>query len=191
MNKYELNEFEKKALDQFMSGKNLFSRDGAFAPLLRSFIEKSLEAEMESHLDPEARLTGNKRNGKGSKTLKTAHGLIEIETPEDRHSSFDPQIVKKRQTVLTDNLADKIIGMYGLGMSTRDISSHIKEIYDSEISPTMISEITDRIIPEIKAWQNRPLESMYCIVWLDAMHFKVKHEEKVQHKALYNILGVT
>lgn len=191
MNKYELNEFEKKALDQFMSGKNLFSRDGAFAPLLRSFIEKSLEAEMESHLDPEARLTGNKRNGKGSKTLKTAHGLIEIETPEDRHSSFDPQIVKKRQTVLTDNLADKIIGMYGLGMSTRDISSHIKEIYDSEISPTMISEITDRIIPEIKAWQNRPLESMYCIVWLDAMHFKVKHEGKVQHKALYNILGVT
>ena len=191
MSKHELNEFEKKALDQFMSGKNLFGKGGAFAPLLKSFIEKSLDVEMESHLDSEERSSGNKRNGKGFKTLKTSHGLVEVETPEDRHSSFAPQIVKKRQTILADNLADKIIGMYGLGMSTRDISSHIKEVYDSEVSHTVISEITDRIIPDIKAWQSRPLESMYCIVWLDAMHFKVKHEGKVQHKALYNILAVT
>ncbi|MDR9364835.1 MAG: IS256 family transposase [Balneolaceae bacterium] len=109
---------------------------------------------------------------------------------QDRQSSFSPQIIKKRETILADNLADKIIGLYGLGMSLRDISSHIKEMYDSEISHTVLSEITDRIIPQVKAWQNRPLEPVYCIVWLDAMHYKVRDEGQLQHKALYNILGI-
>ena len=190
MKKIEQIALEKKALEQLMSGKSLFGKEGAFAPMLQNFLEKALEAEMEAHLDDSERLRGNKRNGKGKKTIKSGLGSFEIETPSDRHSSFEPELVKKRQTILADNLSEKIIGLYGLGMSYRDISSHIKEMYDTDISHTVLSQITDRIIPEIKAWQNRPLESVYPIVWLDAMHFKVKDDGKIRHKALYNILGV-
>lgn len=178
---------EKKALDQLLTGKSLFGKDGAFAPMLKSFIEKALQAEMGSHLEGSE---NNKRNGRGKKTIKSSLGSFEIETPTDRKSSFEPEIIKKRQTILAENLSGKIIGLYGLGMSLRDISSHIKEMYDSDISHTVLSQITDQIIPDIKSWQNRPLESVYCIVWLDAMHYKVRVDGKIQHKALYNILAV-
>lgn len=190
MKQKDQDNFEKKALDQFMSGKSLFGKDGAFAPMLQRFIEKALEAEMEAHLDAKERENGNKRNGKGSKTIKSALGTFEIETPTDRQSNFEPELVKKRQTILADNLSEKIIGLYGLGMSLRDISAHIKDMYNTHISATVLSQITDRIIPDVKAWQNRPLEPLYCIVWLDAMHYKVKVEGKIEHKALYNILGI-
>jgi transposase-like protein len=190
MTQEELDQLQRKALEQFKSGQPLFGKDGAFAPMLKQFLEAALQAEMNAHLSEEERQSGNKRNGKGTKTIKSAEGTFQIETPQDRQSSFSPQIIKKRETILADNLADKIIGLYGLGMSLRDISSHIKEMYDSEISHTVLSEITDRIIPQVKAWQNRPLESVYCIVWLDAMHYKVREEGQVQHKALYNILGI-
>ncbi|WP_262894969.1 IS256 family transposase [Salegentibacter maritimus] len=187
----EQQEFEKKVLDQFMSGKSLFGAEGAFAPMLKNVIEKSLQAEMDSHLDSDERSKGNKRNGKGKKKLKSGFSSFDIETPEDRQSSFQPELVKKRQTILADNLSEKIIGLYGLGMSYRDISGHIKEMYDTDISHTVLSQITDQIIPDIKAWQSRPLEPLYCIVWLDAMHYKVKVDGKITHKALYNILGIT
>lgn len=190
MTTQEQQELEKKALEQFISGKSLFGKDGAFAPMLKNFIEKALESEMEGHLDGQERSKGNKRNGKGKKTIKSGFGTFDIETPQDRLSSFEPELVKKRQSILADNLSDKIIGLYGLGMSYRDISSHIKEMYDTEISHTVLSQITDRIIPDVKAWQNRPLEALYCIVWLDAMHYKVKVDGKIVHKALYNILGI-
>lgn len=190
MKQEELQNLEKKALDQMLSGKSLFGKDGAFAPLLKSFIEKALEAEMDNYLDDSERSKGNKRNGKGKKSLKTGIGTFDIETPADRQSSFEPELVKKRQTILADNLSEKIIGLYGLGMSLRDISGHIKEMYDTDISHTILSQITDRIIPDVKAWQSRPLEPSYCIVWLDAMHYKVKVDGKIEHKALYNILGV-
>jgi transposase-like protein len=156
--------------------------------MLKGFIEKSLDIEMSSHLTDISE--NNKRNGKGKKTLKTNIGEIEIVTPTDRNSSFEPSIVKKRQTILADNLSEKIIGLYGLGMSLRDICSHIEEIYDMQISHTVLSEITDRIIPDIKAWQSRPLEALYCIVWMDAMHYKVSINGKIAHRVLYNILGV-
>lgn len=190
MNTKKQTEFEKKVLDQFMSGKSLFGKDGAFAPMLKNVIEKALSAEMEAHLDADARSKGNKRNGKGKKTLKSSFGSFDIETPQDRKSSFEPEIIKKRQTILADNLSDKIIGLYGLGMSYRDISSHIKELYDTDISHTVLGQITDKIIPDIKAWQSRPLEPVYCILWLDAMHYKVKVDGKITHRALYNILGI-
>ncbi len=190
MTQEQIDEMERKALEQFRTGKSLYGKDGAFAPLLKSFLEKALEAEMEDHLDEVERDGGNKRNGKGKKTIKSSAGSFEIQTPEDRQSTFEPQIIKKRETIMADSLEQKIIGLYGLGMSLRDISAHIKEMYDMNISHTVLSEITDRIIPEVKAWQNRPLEEMYCIVWLDAMHYKVKEEGKITHKALYNILGV-
>jgi len=190
MDRKELEGIEEKALQQFKSGKSLFGKDGAFAPLLKNFIEKALEAEIEEHLSDEERSKGNKRNGKGRKTIKSSAGSFEIETPQDRHSSFEPELIKKRQTILAESLEEKIIGLYGLGVSYRDISRHIKEMYDTEISHTVLSQITDKIIPEIKAWQNRPLEAVYPIIWLDAIHFKVKEEGKVNHKALYNILGI-
>jgi len=179
-----------KALEQLRSGQSLTGKDGVFAPLLKQFIESALEAEMSSHLDDFERISGNKRNGKKSKTLKTGSGEIEIATPQDRNSSFEPQLVKKRETVLADNLAPKIIGLYGLGMSFRDISGHIKEMYDVEISHSTLSEITDRVIPQVKAWQCRELESLYPIVWLDAMHYKVRDEGRVASRAVYNVLAI-
>ena len=190
MTQTEQDLLEKKALDQLLSGKSLFGKEGAFAPMLKNFLEKALEAEMENHLSLSDSTENNKRNGKGKKTIKSGIGTFEIQTPTDRNSSFEPEIIRKRQTILAENLSEKIIGLYGIGMSLRDISSHIKEMYDTDISPTVLSQITDKIIPDIKAWQSRPLEPMYCILWLDAMHYKVRTDGKVQHKALYNILGI-
>ncbi len=192
-NKMESEEFkamQAKALEQLRSGQSLTGKGGAFAPLLKEFIETALAAEMDGHLDLEERSKGNKRNGKGVKTLKTDAGEILIETPQDRQSSFSPQIIKKRETILADNLAPKIIGLYGLGMSFRDIASHIEEMYDMEISHATLSEITERIIPKVKEWQCRPLESLYTIVWLDAMHYKVKDGGKVVSRAVYNVLAI-
>lgn len=168
MNNEELEALKQKTLEQFKTGKSLFGKDGAFAPMLKEFIEAALEAEMSAHLSKDEE-EGNKRNGKGTKTLKSSLGEVTIQTPQDRHSSFEPELVKKRQRILADSLEEKIIGLYGLGNSLRDISAHIKEMYDMEISHTVLSEITDRIIPKMKEWQNRPLEPVYCIVWLDAM----------------------
>ena len=187
----ELSELESKALSQFKTGKPLFGKDGAFAPLLQSFLEKALEAEMEAHLGDQERSGGNKRNGKGKKTVKSSSGEFTISTPQDRQSSFEPEIIKKRETILAENLEDKIIGLYSLGMSLRDISDHIKEMYDTNISHTVLSQITDKILPEVKEWQNRPLDAVYPIVWLDAMHYKVRNDGSVKHRAVYNIIGIT
>lgn len=184
--------FKEKVLKQFLSGENLFGKEGALAPLLKEFLEEALQAEMEDHLRDEETgwSSGNKRNGKGNKTVKSHVGEVTIETPQDRKSSFEPKIIEKRQRILADSLEDQIIALYGMGSSMRDISAHIREMYDTEVSTEVISEITDRVVPKVKEWQNRPLEEVYCIVWLDAMHFKVREEGKVRHKALYNILGI-
>ncbi len=114
MEQLELEELQRKALEQFKTGKSLFGKGGAFAPMLKQFIEAALESEMEAHLDKEERSIGNKRNGKGKKTVKSSSGSFEIDTPQDRNSSFEPQIIRKRETILVDNLQDKIIGLYGL-----------------------------------------------------------------------------
>lgn len=190
MESEEFKKMQKLALEQLRTGKSLTGKGGAFAPLLKQFLETALAVEMEEHLSEEERESGNKRNGKSTKTLKTIDGEVVIETPQDRKSTFSPEIVKKRETILADNLASKIIGLYGLGMSFRDISSHIEEMYDVSISHSTLSEITERIIPQVKEWQSRPLESMYTIVWLDAMHYKVKNGGKVENRAVYNILAI-
>lgn len=190
MESEEFKVMQAKALEQLRRGQSLTGKDGAFAPLLKQFLEAALEAEIDVHLDAVERANGNKRNGKGVKTLKTMDGAVTIETPQDRQSSFSPQIVKKRETVLAENLAPKIIGLYGLGMSFRDIASHIEEMYDVEVSHSTLSEITERVIPLVKEWQCRPLEPMYTIVWLDAMHYKVKDGGKVSSRAVYNVLAI-
>lgn len=185
---YEL--MKQKALEQLRSGKSLYGKDGAFAPLLKSFLDAALEAELESHLDEAERSSGNRRNGKTSKDVRTSSGTITVETPRDRASSFEPELIRKRETILAESLESKILGMYGLGMSLRDISKHIKDMYDTDISHATLSAITDKIIPEVKEWQSRPLEELYTIVWLDAMHYKVKEDHRMVSHAVYNILGI-
>ena len=187
---FNLGEIKKKALEQFRSGKSLYGKDGAFGPMLKSFLESALEGELDSHLDGDERKDGNRKNGKTSKTIQTSGGPIELETSRDRNATFEPELVKKRETVLADTLEKKILGMYGLGMSFRDISSHLKEMYDADISHSTLSAITDRILPTIKEWQARPLESVYSIVWLDAMHYKVKDQGRIVARAVYHILGI-
>lgn len=186
----EYEQMKQKALEQLRSGKSLYGKDGAFAPLLKSFLDAALEAEMETHLDEAERSTGNRRNGKTSKDIRTSSGTISVETPRDRASSFEPELIRKRETILAESLESKILGMYGLGMSLRDISKHIKDMYDTEISHATLSAITDKIIPEVKEWQSRPLEELYTIVWLDAMHYKVKEDHRMVSHAVYNILGI-
>lgn len=139
---YEL--VKQKLREQFRTSKSLFSNGGAFAPLLQEMLNSMLEGEMDAHLDDEERSIGNRRNGKSPKLLKTSAGTIEVNTPRDRQSSFEPEIVRKRETIMAQSLEDKIIGLYSLGTSLRDISAHIKETYDTDISATTLSSITDK-----------------------------------------------
>ena len=188
---FDYEEVKNKALAQLKTGKPLLGKGGALGPLFKSFLEAALEAELEEHFHENKEEQINRRNGHGTKQLRTSEGTMELTTPRDRSGSFEPEIVKKRQTILADSLEDKILGLYGLGMSLRDISAHIKEMYDSDISHTVLSEITDRIIPAIRLWQARELEDIYTIVWLDAMYYKVKDESgHVVTRCLYNVLGI-
>lgn len=186
----DYSELKAKTIEQFRSGKSLFGKDGALAPLLKDIIEAALESEMDLFMNENERQLGNRRNGFNSKLIKTAAGTIPIDTPRDRRSDFEPQLISKRETIIADNLEKKILGLYGLGMSYRDIASHIKEMYDTDISAMTLSTITDRIIPVVQEWQNKPLESMYCIVWLDAMYYKVKEDSQYKTRCVYNVLGI-
>jgi transposase-like protein len=179
-------------VEEFRDGKKLTGKGGLLAPLIKQLTEAALEAEIESHIAEDV-LRGNKnrRNGSNKKTIKgTSDGTFELETPRDRNGTFEPQIVKKYQTTISDEIEEKIISMYGLGMSYRDISSHLEEIYQVSISTATISAVTDKIINKVKEWQARPLESIYPFVWLDAIHYKVKDGGKYVSKAVYTILGV-
>lgn len=188
---FDYESVKNKALAQLKTGSPLLGKEGALAPLFQSFLEAALEAELENHLQENKDEQVNRRNGHGSKQLRTSEGTMELSTPRDRLSNFEPEIVKKRQTILADSLETKIIGLYGLGMSLRDISAHIKEMYDTDISHTVLSEITDRVIPAIRLWQAHALEDVYTIVWLDAMYYKVKDPGgHIVTRCLYNVLGI-
>ena len=179
-------------LAEFRSGKKLTGKGGLLAPLIKQLTEAALEAEVESHIANDV-LGGkaDRRNGFNKKTIKgTSDGTFELETPRDRNGTFEPQIVKKHQTTISDEIEEKIISMYGLGMSYRDISSHIEDIYQVSISTATISAVTDKIITKVKEWQARPLEALYPFVWLDAIHYKIKDGGKYISKAVYTILGV-
>lgn len=188
--RFDLEKIKQQFLEEFRSGKPTFGKGGALAPILKHFLESALDAEMELHLTEEERAQGNRRNGKVSKQLKTSDGPISVERSRDRSKRFEPQIVKKRETLLAENLEPRILSMYGLGMSFRDISSHLKEMYDMDISHDALSALTEKIIPKVREWQSRPLEPVWCIVWLDAMHYKVREEGRTVSKAVYNILGI-
>ena len=181
-----------EVLKEFRSGKKLTGKGGLLSPLIKQLTEAALEAEVESHIANDV-LNGNKnrRNGVNKKTIKgTSDGTFELETPRDRNGTFEPQIVKKHQTTISNEIEEKILSMYGLGMSYNDISSHIEEIYNVSISTATISTITDKIISKVKEWQSRPLDSIYPFVWLDAIHYKIKDGGKYVSKAVYTVLGV-
>jgi len=181
-----------EVLEQFRNGKKLTGKDGLLAPLIKQLTEAALEAEVESHIANDV-LSGksNRRNGFNTKTIKgTSDGSFLLETPRDRNGTFEPQIVKKHQTTISNEIEEKILSMYGLGMSYTDISSHIEEIYQVSISTATISTITDKIIDKVKQWQSRPLDSIYPFVWLDAIHYKIKDGGKYVSKAVYTVLGV-
>jgi putative transposase len=178
----------QKALKAIQAGKPLLGKEGILTPLIKDLTEAALEGELDSHLGQE--ISANRRNGKSKKTIKSLNGNFELNTPRDRNSTFSPQLVKKHQTTINDELEQKIIALYGLGMSYKDISSHIKEMYGLEVSTGTLSAVTDKIINTVKEWQGRPLETIYPIVWLDAIHYKIRENGKVLSKAVYTILGV-
>jgi len=191
MEEFDFESIKNKALEQLKSGKPLLGKDGAFAPLLESILNAALEGEMDAHLTSEERDLGNRRNGKMHKQVQTPLGEVTVSTPRDRTSSFDPQFIKKRETILAESVADRIIGLYALGNSTRQISDWMEENLGNRVSADTISSITDRVLPEIKAWRSRPLESTYPIVWLDAIHYKVMDESgRAVSRAIYNVLGI-
>ncbi len=181
-----------EVLEQFKNGKKLTGKDGLLAPLIKQLTEVALEAEVESHIANDVLLgKRNRKNGVNKKTIKgLSDGSFELETPRDRNGTFEPQIVKKHQTTISNEIEEKILSMYGLGMSYTDISSHIEEIYQVSISTATISTITDKIIDKVKQWQSRPLDSIYPFVWLDAIHYKIKDGGKYVSKAVYTVLGV-
>lgn len=191
LNSFDFNQFQKEAIDKLKSGQSLTGKEGVLTPLIKEILEAALEGEMDAHLsDCKIQEHSNRRNGKLKKTLKTATGAFELETPRDREGSFEPEIVKKRQTVLNESLDNKVLSLYALGMSYEAIAEHLTEMYGLEVSASKISLITDKLIPIITQWRNRALESVYPIVFLDAMHFKVREDGKVISKAFYSILAI-
>lgn len=188
---FNFEEFKKQAIAGMYAGKPISGEKGIFAPLMKHFLESALAGELENHLaESKAKGIVNRKNGKTSKQVKSLSGEFELESGRDRSGTFEPMILPKRQVIITEELEEKIIGLYGLGMSTRDISSHIKELYQMDISATQLSSITDKVIPAMQEWRSRPLESIYPIVFMDCMHYKVKEDGRVVSRAIYNILGI-
>lgn len=189
--RFDYEQFKAKAIEQLKSGVPLSGKDGILAPLLENLLNSALEGEMDSHLEGGEREFGNRRNGHMSKQVQTTMGEITINTPRDRDGTFDPQVVRKREKILADSLADRIIGLYAIGNSTREISDMLEEQFGNRISAETISSITDRVLPEIQAWKSRPLESVYPVVWLDAVHYKVMDEKnRPETRAIYNVLAL-
>ena len=166
-----------------------------FKETIAEFMENGLEAELDEDLgyskyNYKNKEGTNSRNGHSQKTLKTSFGNIEIETPRDRNGEFEPQLLKKNQTSITQEVEEKILSMYAKGMTTGDIETHIKDIYGLDVSDTTVSRITDKILPVAKEWQQRPLESIYAVVFLDAIHYHVRSEGQIVKKAVYIAIGI-
>lgn len=163
--------------------------------LISQVIEKGLEGELEDELgyskyDYKNKETDNSRNGYSSKSLSTSFGEMDLDIPRDRKGEYEPQIIQKHQTILPRDIEEKIISMYAKGMSTNDIETHIKDLYGIEMSDSTISRITDKVLPLVKDWQSRPLESLYAVVFMDAMHFHVRSEGRIIKKAVYIAIGI-
>ena len=170
------------------SGQSITGKDGVPSPLVKQLTEAALEAELDSHRVEE--LAKNRKNGKSKKTVKSTRGEFELETPRDGAGRFEPQRVKKHQRTVSDEIESKIVSMYGLGMSYADIAGHVEEMYGISVSMAAISTLTDKLIDAVKAWQARPLETLYPFVWLDAIHYKIRDKGRYQNKAIYTVLAL-
>lgn len=169
---------------------NAIMRD-MMSVILEGVLDEELDQELGySKYDYRNKETDNSRNGHSQKTMHTSYGDMQIEVPRDRNGEFQPQIVKKYQNTITQDMEEKIISMYAKGMTTSDIESHMKELYDIDISDSTISRITDKIMPIVKEWQDRPLESVYAAVFMDAIHYHVRSEGRIVKKAVYIALGI-
>jgi putative transposase len=181
-------------LKDYQKPEDLLGDDGLLQQLTKALVERALTGELTHHLgyekhSPEGDNTGNSRNGTTPKTIKGKRGQVQLDVPRDRDSSFEPQLVKKGQTRF-DGLDEKIISLYARGMTQREIQGHLEEIYGVEISPSLISTVTDEVLDEVRAWQARPLDSVYPILYLDALQVKVKSQGRVANKAIYIAFGV-
>ena len=178
-------------VDQLLAGadaKTAFDKDGLLDELKKALAERALNAEMDHHLESGAG-DGNRRNGYGQKTVLTGTGKIAFEVPRDRLSTFDPQLIAKYQRRFP-GFDEKIVSMYARGMSTREIQGHLRELYGLDVSPDLISAVTDAVLEEVAEWQNRPLEALYALIFFDAIRIKVRDEGTVRNKAVYVALGV-
>lgn len=166
-----------------------------FKDTIAEFMENGLEAELDDQLgysryDYKNKDTDNSRNGYSSKTLRTSFGDVEVSVPRDRKSEFEPKVLRKNQTSISQDIEEKILSMYAKGMTTGDIEAHIQDIYGVDVSDTTVSRITDKILPAAKEWQQRPLESIYAVVFLDAIHYHVRSEGQIVKKAVYIAIGI-
>ena len=187
-NEFDMEAFREEALKKLQAGEGLLGENGAFTPLLKSFLEQALDGELDAHLaDGEL---PNRKNGRGKKRVRTSLGEVEIATPRDRNGSFRPQVIGKRQKQLPKDLERQIMTLYARGSSLGDIRDWLEEMYGVEVSPATISRVTDKIIPLLEEWRTRPLESVYPFVFMDAIHYKVREEGRVITKAVYGIIAV-
>jgi putative transposase len=171
------------------TSEDLLGQDGLLQQRTKAIVERALQGELTHHLGyvkhaPQGKNSGNSRNGTSAKTIQGKRGPLQIEVPRDRNSQFEPQLIKKGQTRF-DGLDEKIISLYARGMTTREIHGHLHEIYGVEVSPSLISTVTDAVLEEAREWQNRPLDAVYPILYLDALHVKVKSNGRVVNKAIY------
>src|SRR5262245_31177367 len=186
------------ALDELLAGKTteeIVGPDGLLKQLTKRLVERAMGTELTHHLGyekhaAEGRGSGNNRNGTSRKKVQGDFGVVELDVPRDRNGTFDPKLIPKHERRF-NGFDGKILSMYARGMTTRDIQAHLEEIYGVEVSPTLISQVTDSVMEEVTAWQNRPLEPIYLIVYLDALFVKMRHEGRVENRAVFVAIGVT
>jgi len=187
-----MDEIKAELIDELLKGykkpEDIVGENGLLKRLTKSLLERAMHAELTHHLgyekhDPAGYGSGNSRNGASSKTVGGDFGEMVVETPRDRNGTFEPQILGKHQTRF-DGFDDKILSMYARGMTTREIQGHLREMYGVEVSPTLISDVTDAVLEEVKAWQNRPLAAIYPVLYLDALYVKMRHEGRVENRAV-------
>ena len=177
-----------KFAEDIKAGRSLTGKNGVLRDLVKQVTELALQAELETHLSQD--LSKNRKNGYTSKTMRTEHGEFELNTPRDRNGNFEPQIVKKSQTHMSDEIEKKMLSLFGLGNSYSQISQHIEDIYGVHFSKPAISNVTDKLIPLLEEWKTRPLDEIYPFLYLDAIHYKVREDGVYISKAFYTVLGV-
>lgn len=190
----ETDELIDNLLKDYQSPEEVIGEGGLLQRLTKRLLERTLGAELTNHVgyeksDSAGRNSGNSRNGVSRKTLKGTFGTMPIDVPRDRNATFEPKIIGKHQTRF-EGFDDKIISLYSRGLTTREIQQHLEEIYQVEVSPGLISTVTDEVIDEVRAWQDRALESFYPIVYMDALQFKVRDSGRVRNKAVYLAIGI-